>query len=102
MKTSYKVSVNSSRERIHMTVEREDGKPVRCGWDTLQKLKDEYVGEWACLVEFFPPKDDVVNEINRRHFWSTCDLPPLSHGYALPFEKKSPDTNFDVDNRTSI
>jgi len=45
-----------------MIVERHDGSPIRCGRDRLQALK-------ACAVEVFPPGDQVVNEINRRHFF---------------------------------
>lgn len=53
----------------HMMVEREDGGPVRCGWDTLQALKDEYLGPEVCAVEVFPPRSEAVNDVNRRHFY---------------------------------
>ena len=66
----YRVEVGERSGRIHMTVERVDCRPVRCGWDTLQRLKDEHVGRDVCMVEYFPGAAEVVNEINRRHFWS--------------------------------
>ncbi len=62
--TDYVVTVTD-----HMMVEREDGGPVRCGWDTLQALKDEYLGPEVCAVEVFPPESEVVNDVNRRHFY---------------------------------
>ena len=62
---SYVVTVQGR----HMMVEREDGKPIRCGWDTLQEIKNAYLGADVCAVEIFPPADEVVNEINRRHFF---------------------------------
>ena len=72
---SYIVTVQSR----HMMVERDDGKPIRCGWDTLQAIKDAYLGSDVCAVEVFPPTDEVVNEVNRRHFFAvdTSSVPSL-------------------------
>lgn len=61
----YRVTVQGD----HMFVEREDGGPIRCGWDTLQAIKDQYLGKDVCAVEVYPPADEVVNEVNRRHFF---------------------------------
>ena len=84
MRWPFRVSVNEVAEgRTHLSIERDDGKPIRVGWDKLQAIKNEYVGKDVCMVEFFPAQNDIVNEVNRRHFWTTIDLPPLSHG-ALP------------------
>ena len=71
----------SSDGHIHLWLERWDGKPIRCGWDTLQAIKNEICGEEVCLVEVFPAQNNVVNEVNRRHFWS---LPP---GVQVGFSK---------------
>lgn len=54
----------------HMMVERDDGKPIRCGWDTLQAIKDKYLNPDVTAVEVFPPATEVVNEVNRRHFFA--------------------------------
>lgn len=62
----------------HVRIRRHDGKPIRLGWDTLQRLLHEAVGDEACLVEVFPPISDVVNETNMRHFW-VVSLEVLMH-----------------------
>ncbi|MGO8746204.1 MAG: hypothetical protein ACLQNE_09460 [Thermoguttaceae bacterium] len=38
-------------------------------WDELQQIKDEYLGPDVSAVEFYPPADGVVNELNMRHLW---------------------------------
>ena len=52
----------------HLVVERVNGKGG-IPWDVLQALKDEELGPDACAVEFYPPADKVVNEVNKRHLW---------------------------------
>ena len=52
----------------HLKVERVDGKDG-ITWDELQRIKDEYLGPDVAAVEFFPPTDNVVDEINMRHLW---------------------------------
>ena len=71
----YRVTVQGD----HMFVEREDGGPIRCGWDTLQAIKNEYLGVDACAVEVFPPESEVMNDVNRRHFYlvSPAKVPSL-------------------------
>lgn len=53
----------------HLTIERTDGKPIRCGWDRLQAIKNQVLGVDVYAIEIFPAEHAVVNEINRRHFW---------------------------------
>ena len=69
MASAYQVTVLDEIHVRRMIIERRDGSPICCGWDRLQTLKDEYLGEEACAVEVFPPSDELVNEINRRHFF---------------------------------
>jgi len=69
MAKAYRVTVLDEIHGRRMIVERRDGSPIRCGWDRLQALKDEYLGKEACAVEVLPPSDELVNEINRRHFF---------------------------------
>ena len=45
--------------------------------DNLQQIKNEYVGEHVTMVEYFPPNDELINEVNRRHLWSTNDVIPM-------------------------
>jgi len=73
----YNITVNERSGRIHLAIERYDGKPIRCGWDRLQQIKNEYVGEHVTMVEYFPPNDELINEVNRRHLWSTNDVLPM-------------------------
>lgn len=62
---------------LHLTIKRHDGKPVRCGWDTLQRIKNEYAGKDVRMIEFFPEQTSVVNEENMRHFWGVDESVPL-------------------------
>lgn len=73
----YVVRVVPGKLGRRMIVAREDGGPVRCGWDTLQRLKNEYLGEDVCAVEVFPPQSEVVDEVNWRHLWEVRDAPSL-------------------------
>jgi hypothetical protein len=52
----------------HLKVQRTDGRDG-ITWDELQKIKDECLGPEATAVEFYPPADGVVNELNMRHLW---------------------------------
>lgn len=62
-----------------MKVVRRNGQD-RITWDAIQALKNHYAGEDACFVEFFPPADQLVNEINMRHLWEVPGgWPPLSN-----------------------
>lgn len=54
---------------VHLTIERIDGKSIEADWDTIQKIKDEMLGESVYAVEIYPANDSIVNEINRRHLW---------------------------------
>ena len=45
--------------------------------DNLQQIKNEYVGDHVTMVEYFPPNDELINEVNRRHLWSTNDVIPM-------------------------
>ena len=75
----YDVRVVQGRSGRRMIVAREGGGPVRCGWDTLQRLKNEYLGEDVCAVEVFPPQGEVVDEVNWRHLWEVQEAPSLLH-----------------------
>jgi hypothetical protein len=60
---------------IHLCVRRHDDKPVRANWNVLQQIKNEMVGEDVTMVEVYPPRCEVVNEANVRHFWQVEPLP---------------------------
>ena len=65
----------------HLRVYRHDGCPVVCDWDTLQAIKNEALGEDVTAIEIFPAQDNVVDEVNYRHFWAIFNHDVLS---ALP------------------
>lgn len=69
MSVEYRVTVVEGLQGRRMIVEHPDGGEVRCSWDVLQALKDAYLGPEVCAVEVFPPADEVVDEVNRRHFY---------------------------------
>lgn len=68
----------------HLRVRRRDGRPVRCGWDTLYQIKNAMAGTSARCVEVFPPHTDLVDEENMRHLFVVPDgvMPPGLHGWA--------------------
>ena len=39
------------------------------GWDELQDIKNELVGEGCVAIEVYPPADRVVNNLPMRHLW---------------------------------
>lgn len=52
----------------HLKVQRTDGKDG-ITWDELQQIKDEYLGPEVAAVEFYPPANRVVNDLNMRHLY---------------------------------
>lgn len=74
MADEYKVTVIEGLQGLRMTVEHHDGSEVRCSWSVLQALKDAYLGPSICVVEVYPPAWEVVDEVNRRHFWEVDPL----------------------------
>ncbi|MBK9497284.1 MAG: hypothetical protein IPO08_22750 [Xanthomonadales bacterium] len=73
----YHAEVRYSETGRHLIIRRCDGRPVRCGWDTLQKIKNEMLGPDVRAVEVFPEVSDVVNEVNWRHLWECVVQFPL-------------------------
>lgn len=61
---------------FHLTIERIDSKPIRATWDTIQQIKDEMLGSDVFAIEIYPPHAQIVNEVNRRHFWAVdeCEV----------------------------
>jgi hypothetical protein len=53
----------------HLRIWRCDGAEITGGWDVLQALKNEALGEDALAVEVFPPQRDLVDEVPHRHLW---------------------------------
>lgn len=64
---------------LHFQIWRRDGEEIRMTWSELQAIKNEMCGEDAALIEVFPAESNVVNEVNRRHFW----------GYPVPLFMKA-------------
>ena len=54
----------------HLSIERRDGKEIKARWDTIQMIKNEYLGEDVLAIEMYPSEVDVINEVNRRHLWT--------------------------------
>jgi hypothetical protein len=54
----------------HLKIWRHDGAPLTCDWSTLQAIKDELLGTETTAIEFYPPADQVVDDVNYRHLWS--------------------------------
>ena len=66
---------------IHLIVFRTDAKPIR-GWDDLQRVKNEVVGEDVWAYEVYPPEDYKVSTANARHLWCLMKG-PLDFGYRF-------------------
>lgn len=54
---------------FHLRIWRCDGAEITGGWDVLQALKNQVLGEDALAVEVFPPQHDLVDEVPHRHLW---------------------------------
>jgi len=74
---------------VHLKVRRHDGKPIRCNWDTLYRIKTDAFGVDARVVEVFPPRDDLVDETNTRHLFLVAPgvLPRGLDGWACVAKK---------------
>jgi hypothetical protein len=71
------------RETAHgdvtqLVVRRHDEEPVK-GWDDLQRVKNELVGEERTAIEIYPPEDEVVDQAPLRHLFV------LPRGQSAPF-----------------
>lgn len=53
----------------HLRVERRDGADG-IPWDDLQKIKNIACGPEMLLVEFYPPQEQMIDEVNARHLWA--------------------------------
>lgn len=52
-----------------LTVMREPSDRGDIGWDVLQTIKDEMLGEDVYAVEVYPAATDIVADEYRRHLW---------------------------------
>jgi len=48
-------------------------------WADFMRIKDELFGEGRGAIEYYPPRDDLVDEKNIYHLWI------LPRGYNCPF-----------------
>ena len=63
-----------------LAVSRLDGKDG-IPWDDLQIIKDDLLGPETTAVEVYPPHDEIIDEVNRRHLWEFPDCPFSLAGY---------------------
>ncbi len=68
----------------HLKICRADNKDG-ITWDQLQYLKNEALGKDACAIEFYPPEDELINDVNIRHLW---EIP--SHMLKRPMGSRNP------------
>lgn len=52
----------------HLRVRRLSGLDG-IGWDVLQRIKNDVLGEDVLAIEVYPPNEQLVNETNTRHLW---------------------------------
>jgi len=53
----------------HLQVEQRDGRDG-IPWDHLQAIKNLVCDPDTLMVEFYPPENQVINDVNRRHLWA--------------------------------
>jgi len=84
MPRAWQGTYEATFDGAHLRVRRRDGRPVRCGWDALYRIKNDVAGLSARCVEVFPPRDEIVDEENMRHLFVVPDgvLPTGLHGWA--------------------
>lgn len=68
---------------IQLTVRSHHGRLI--GWDDLQRVKNDIVGEAAMAVEVYPPAEQVVDQAPMRHLWV------LPQSFDLPFGLHRPE-----------
>jgi len=78
---TYSAQVNQTLTRFgfvdHLKVQRHDHKDG-IGWDVLLDSLQDVLGNDVLAVEFFPPGEEVVNDLNMRHLWV---VPEALDGY---------------------
>ena len=67
------------------------------GWDALQRIKNETMGEDAWAVEVYPPEEYVQNVANMRHLWILDEEPRF--GWKTPTGIEEPEDD-DEEHRT--
>ena len=55
---------------MHLIIERHDRQEVQATWSEIQVIKNEIAGPDVAMYEVYPSEGNVVNEVNKRHFWS--------------------------------
>lgn len=53
----------------HLRIWRTDGAEITGGWDVLQAIKNEALGEDSLAFEVFFAQRDLVDEVPHRHLW---------------------------------
>jgi hypothetical protein len=53
----------------HLRVCRHDSQEIIGNWDVLQRIKTDVLGDDTIAIEFYPPENEIVNEVNIRHLW---------------------------------
>ncbi len=66
---------------LQLAIRRHDSAPID-GWDDLQRIKNEIVGEDATAIEVYPPASALVDQANMRHLFV------LPAGMPMPFTIK--------------
>jgi len=78
---TYSAQVGQTSTRFgfvdHLRVQRHDQRDG-IGWDVLQRIKQDVLGADVLAIEFYPPTDEVVNDLNLRHLWV---VPEALDGY---------------------
>lgn len=61
----------------HLRIDRHDGEPIT-SWETIQYLKNKFLGDDVVAIEIYPKQQDLLNGSNGRHLWViNSDLPNL-------------------------
>jgi len=63
----------------HLMISRHDNKRIDNHWNTLQRIKNEVMGEDRLAVEVYPPVSELINATNAYHLWV------LPENFKLPF-----------------
>lgn len=85
----YQVNVRHQGEFVHLSIKRNDKKPVR-DWRDMQAIKNQLVGPECEGVELFPAESRVVDTANQFHLW--CFASP-KHRFPLGFNQGRVVTN---------
>lgn len=65
----YDSSPVTSGTAIRAMIQKHDNTPILNHWSELQKIKNELFGEETTAIEYYPSKNDLIDDYNIYWIW---------------------------------